>query len=104
LITGSEEFREVRNTAIELRLRDAHQREMLNELQETTFENWAKKESFALAMTVVYREGKLSGSSAKFSAPALPADYSKAVKPIAERRGVLAGYRIASLLQEALKP
>ena len=33
-------------------------------------------------------------------APVLPADYAAAVQPVAERRAVLAGYRIAEVLRK----
>ena len=71
------------------------QRRMLREL--------AKVESFELAKTVVHRNGTLRGGTGEFSAVELPADYTKTGKALAERRGVLAGYRIAEKLKAALK-
>jgi hypothetical protein len=56
-----------------------------------------------LARELVYRNGKLDGSQNRNEAPTLPADYAKTVQPIAERRAVLAGYRLAVVLQKALE-
>ena len=103
LIIGSDSFRDVRNKAIELRLRKEFAKTELQELSETSFENWAKVESLELAKTIVYRNGKLQGGSGELSAVVLPDDYPQVTKPIAERRGVLAGYRIAEVLRETLK-
>ena len=103
LITGSDDFRDVRNKAIELRLRKEFAKPELTELSETSFENWAKVESFELAKSVVYRNGKLEGGSGELSATVLPDDYPQVTKPVAERRGVLAGHRIAQVLRDALK-
>jgi hypothetical protein len=71
-------------------------------LKATKFETWANPESHELAKTVVYRNGKLAGGTAEFSAVPLPDDYAKEAKAVAERRGVLAGYRIAGVLKDAL--
>lgn len=103
LITGSTDFRDVKNLATELRLRPEFARDKLTELAEESFENWAKVESFELAKTVVHRNGTLKGGTGEFSAVELPADYTKTGKALAERRGVLAGYRIAEKLKAALK-
>lgn len=73
----------------------------LTELSETQFDNWAKPESFEIAKEFAYRNGTLSGSPDKDSAEVLPADYASSVKGVAERRAVLAGYRIADLLQQS---
>ncbi len=100
LIIGSESFQDVRNAAVELRNRKEHAKEELTELKVTDFEQWAAKESLELAKTQVYREGKLQGSTKKNTAPVLPADYAKTVQPIAERRAVLAGYRLAAVLRK----
>jgi hypothetical protein len=103
LITGSTDFRDVKNLAAELRLRPEFARDKLTELAEESFENWAKVESFELAKSVVHRNGTLKGGTGEFSAVELPADYTKTGKALAERRGVLAGYRIAEKLKAALK-
>ncbi len=100
LIIGSEGFQNVRNAATELRNRKEHAKEKLTELAVTDFQQWAAKESLELAKTAVYREGKLTGSTKRNLAPVLPADYAKTVQPIAERRAVLVGYRLAAVLRK----
>jgi S1/P1 Nuclease len=102
LITTTDTFRSARNIAIELRLRADHDPEELTELIETSFENWAKIEGVALAKKTVYRDGKLKGGSGELSAELLPEGYARDVKPIAERRVVLSGYRLAAILKKAL--
>jgi hypothetical protein len=100
LIQGSERFQNVRNRATELRLRPNHAREQLPELAETQFTQWAKAESVALATTQVYRNGQLRGSRDRENGEVLPGDYIATVKPLAERRMVLAGYRLADVLTQ----
>jgi hypothetical protein len=101
LILGSSKFRSVRNKAIALRLRPGHARTQFPELAETQFPEWAKAESFALAKTQGYRNGTLQGSADETNGVVLPADYASTTKPIAERRMVLAGYRLADVLKQA---
>jgi hypothetical protein len=103
LIIGSAGFQDVRNKATALRLRKEFAKEKLTELAVADFQQWAVKESFPLAKEAVYRDGKLEGSPTKAEAPTLPADYAKTVQPIAERRAVLAGYRLAAVLRKALE-
>lgn len=102
LILGSERHQSVRNRAIELRNRPELAEGKLHELSEQDFEKWAKSESLKLAEVEAYREGKLPGSADKNSAPSLPGNYVTSVKPIAERRVVLAGYRLANVLKQAI--
>jgi hypothetical protein len=101
LILGSEEFQSVRNTAV--KIRRMYPRGMLSELATTPtqsdFRVWAEAESFFLAKTKVYLDGRLAGSPQRDDAPALPADYARSVKPVAERRLALAAYRLADLLR-----
>jgi S1/P1 Nuclease/Metal binding domain of Ada len=100
LILGSERFQSVRNRATALRLQPEHARAQLPELQETSLEQWARQESFSLATAQAYRNGQLQGSNDKEHGEVLPADYIATVKPLAERRVVLAGYRLADVLTE----
>ncbi|HZZ82746.1 MAG TPA: S1/P1 nuclease [Gemmataceae bacterium] len=102
LITGSEGFQTVRNKATELRNRQEFAKDKLTELAVTEFQQWAAKESLELAKKYVYLDGKLEGSPKLGAATALPADYAKTVQPIAERRAVLAGYRLAAVLRKQL--
>ncbi len=103
LIIGSEGFQDVRNTAIELRNRKEHAKEKLTELTVIDFQQWAAKESLELAKKYAYRDGKLEGSPKRNGAPLLPADYAKTVQPVAERRALLAGYRLAAVLQKKVE-
>jgi len=100
LILGSERFQNVRNTATALRLQRTHARTQLPELTETRFEGWARQESFGLAKEQAYRNGQLRGSKDQQNGDVLPADYIATVKPLAERRIVLAGYRLADVLTQ----
>jgi S1/P1 Nuclease len=100
LILGSERFQSVRNRATELRLQPHHARHQLPELAETQFAQWARQESFRLATEHAYRNGMLQGSTDDNNGVVLPADYVRTTKPLAERRLVLAGYRLADVLAE----
>jgi S1/P1 nuclease len=103
LLLSSEGFQNVKNYAIELRNRKEFARDQLTELANASFQDWATKESFAIAREAVYRNGKLQGASDRNKAPVLPDDYAKTAQPIAERRAVLAGYRLAALLKKTLQ-
>jgi hypothetical protein len=63
---------------------------------------WARQESYEIAARWVYREGTLAGSPEPARAPVLPPDYARGAKAQAERRLVLAGYRLADLLASLL--
>jgi hypothetical protein len=103
LITNESQYRENKNVTVELLARPEHAREkMADEMKNRDIETWIE-ESFELAKTVAYNyDGKLlAGSRQQSQAPLLPAGYTKAVKPVAERRAVLAGYRLAAVLKAA---
>lgn len=100
LIIGSNRFQDTRNRATELRLRPQFQRSKLTELARSDFETWAVKESYLLASKQAYWNGDLAGSSLRTDAPVLPPEYVSNAKAVAERRIVLAGYRLANLLRE----
>src|SRR5262249_12890343 len=100
LLLGSERFQNVRNTATALRLKRTHARAQLPELTETRFAGWARQESFGLAKEHAYRNGQLQGSKDQQNGEALPTDYITTAKPLAERRIVLAGYRLADVLTQ----
>lgn len=99
LIIGSRRFQSARNRAIELRSRPEHQRDELPELAAAQFEEWIE-ESYTLSVEQVYQNGTLNGSTDREDGIALPLDYATTAKPTAERRIVLAGYRLADWLQE----
>ncbi|HMP02144.1 MAG TPA: S1/P1 nuclease [Gemmatales bacterium] len=102
LIIGTDRFQNTRNLAIELRLRPDFQRPKLTELAETSFDLWASRESFALAVNEAYRDGTLVGGTSRSDAPVLPEDYPSRAKSAAERRIILAGYRLAAVLHELM--
>jgi S1/P1 Nuclease len=102
LLLGSENTREARNLASKLLSRPEFARDRLSELKEPAFEKWAKSESFPLAKEIVYQGGKMQGNPDPESAPILPEGYTTRAKEVAERRIVLAGYRIADLLRQTL--
>jgi S1/P1 Nuclease len=97
LILGSDRFQSVRNQAISLRQNADYERGNLPELAETSFEKWSKVESYKLAPQVY--ENLQSGT--KTDGKALPDGYADTAKTIAERRLVLAGYRLADYLKAA---
>lgn len=95
LIQGSERTQAVNNRATELWV--AYNRRKLVELTSKQFTQWAK-ESYNVAVKYAYRNGTIKGGASKDDGVALPADYIQINKPIAERRVVLAGYRLADML------
>src|SRR5215813_4068944 len=105
VITSSSNLTRLRNDATALRSRQEFQRSQLTELASSNFESWAK-ESFEIATKIAYRNGGLIGAprggnkdcSMVTTAPVLPAGYVSIAKRIADRRIILAGYRLADLL------
>lgn len=105
MITSSSNLTRLRNEATALRNRQEFQRSQLTELASTDFELWAK-ESFEIATKIAYRNGGLIGSprdgnkdcSTVAAAPVLHAGYVSSAGRIADRRMILAGYRLADLL------
>jgi S1/P1 Nuclease len=95
----------LQNEATALRNRDEFQRSQLTKLTSTDFEWWAK-ESFEIARTFAYQNGRLSGSpkggnkdcAMVTAAPVLPVGYVVSARRIADGRMILAGYRLADLL------
>lgn len=57
-----------------------------------------ERESWDLAKTVAYRDGKLASSPDKAKAPVLPPGYIAQMNKIADRRVAQAGYRLADVL------
>lgn len=110
VITSSQNFTRLRNEATALRSRQEFQRGQLTELASSGFEMWAK-ESFEIATKIAYRNGGRIGMprggnkdcTLVTAAPVLPVGYVVSASRIADRRIVLAGYRLADLLTRALK-
>jgi hypothetical protein len=70
--------------------------------KDTTPKDWSL-ESRQLAIDKGYLRGELQGATNAAEAPALPADYTKNAKQVAERQGALAGYRLADEIQKYLR-
>jgi S1/P1 Nuclease len=96
---------QIRLVACVGRNRQEFQRSQLTELANTDFESWAK-ESFEIAVKIAYLNGKLIGTprggakdcAVVAAAPVLPAGYVVSASRIADRRMILAGYRLADVL------
>jgi S1/P1 Nuclease len=106
VITSSSNLTRLRNEATALRNRQEFQRSLLTELANSDFESWAK-ESFEIATKIAYRNGGLIGiprvgnmdcTMVPAAAPVLPVGYIVSASRIADRRMILAGYRLADLL------
>jgi len=69
---------------------------------DTTPKVWSL-ESRQLAIEKGYLDGALVGSTQAGSAPPLPDGYVTAAKSVAERQGVVAGYRLAAEIERNLK-
>jgi S1/P1 nuclease len=108
VITSSQNLTRLRNDATALRNRQEFQRSQLTELASTDFEAWAK-ESYEIATKIAYRNGGRIGipkagnkdCSMVAAAPVLPAGYVVSASRIADRRVILAGYRLTDLLTRA---
>ena len=105
VITSSSNLARLRNEATALRNRQEFQRSQLTELANADFESWAK-ESYEIATKIVYRNGGRIGipkagamdCAMVVAAPVLPVGYIVSASRIADRRMILAGYRLADLL------
>jgi hypothetical protein len=107
VITSSTNLTRLRNDATALRNRQEFQRSQLTELASTDFGSWAK-ESFEIATKIAYRnDGRIGipkggnlDCTAVAAVPPLPVGgYVVAARRIADRRMILAGYRLADLLR-----
>jgi len=100
LVIGSDRFSDVLRKAVELRYRPSLTPQALaRQTAQIDFEAWAA-EGAQLAIEHVYREGTLT-SGAREQGVILPDDYIAVVRPLAEARAVLAGYRLARLLSDS---
>ena len=109
VITSSSNLTRLRNEATALRDRQGFQRSQLTELGNTGFESWGK-ESFEIATKIAYRnDGRLGSPKGGNkdcrdvqAAPVLPVGYVASARRIADRRLILAGYRLADLLTRVM--
>lgn len=99
-VGSSKRYQTVSNRATRLRLNPEFSRDNLPELAETEFNNWAEVESFELAKEVAYQGGTLEGSNDRDDGAVLPLDYIDKAKTVAQKQVVLAGYRLADLLEQ----
>jgi hypothetical protein len=103
LVQGSDKIQDARNRATELRLRPEFRKKKLKELSDRKFNDWVMVESSRFGKEVAYRNGALKGSSDKTAGVELPSDYLPKANAVAERRLVLASYRLSDVLAQAVK-
>ncbi|MBM3461163.1 MAG: S1/P1 nuclease [Armatimonadetes bacterium] len=97
VVIGTERFSQVRNEAGALRA--SLKRGAFAQLRcATTPHEWAREESYRLAVRDAYRHGAIQGSTDAEHATPLPIGYGKAAKAVARRQLVLSAYRLADLL------
>jgi hypothetical protein len=99
-IIKKDQFDLVRARARTLLARNDLKRTQLSELAETSFVKWASVESFNAAKNFGYLSGALKGSTDQGDGEVLPGTYADQARMVAERRAVLAGYRLADLLSQ----
>ena len=80
------------------KIESLHERAASTKPVESRPEKWVHQ-SFDLAVSMVYRKGKLKISTDKNQGTPLPPDYHDAAERLAERRAALAGYRLADFLR-----
>ena len=101
LVLENEDLDAAISRASELQKRPAFARSQLTELDlESSFEKW-RDASVKLAVDVVYCNGKMTGSPSKESAPVLSEDYILTAKATGERQIVLAGLRMADVMERS---
>jgi hypothetical protein len=107
VITSSSNLTRLRNEATALRNREEFKRRQLTELANTNFESWAwAKESYEIATKIAYRNAGQTGSPRASnkdlhdvrSGSGASVGYVVSASRIADRRIMLAGYRLADLL------
>ena len=110
MITSSSDLTRLRNAATEMRNSTGFAKSQLSELGNTDFESWAK-ESFEIATKIAYRnDGRIGTPKAGSmdctmvaAAPVLPVGYVVSASWIADRRMILAGYRLADFLMRVAR-
>ena len=81
-------------------LESANPRRSLRELSGSgKLDTWTKMESFHLAVSTAYRNGKLKAGADRNQGAPLPRDYHTVAERTAERRVALAGYRLTDFLK-----
>jgi len=64
---------------------------------------WATQESYPLAMQYVYGLANQAFGTTSTEAPSMTQEHARKIEDVAQRRVVVAGYRIADLLQDAFR-
>jgi hypothetical protein len=101
-VLGSSDPQAARNEAAKLRA--AYPRSAMTAMQDrpyvnaSSFENWGRRESALLAVSVAYDGGKLLKSPKDDAAYQLSPEYIANAKGVADRQAALAGYRLAEVL------
>ena len=70
----------------------------------SSFERWAREESYLLAVRVAYQGGTLAASYSEERAVVLSAAYMDWAKDLSLRRVILSGYRLADVLTALFPP
>lgn len=96
MVIDSEHFRDIHDGYVSLI--DEYERNQLYNVNEGDQNEWVQ-ESFSIAKEEAYLEGALRGGTTLRTAQRLPNGYINNAKPIAKKRLVLAGYRLADLLE-----
>ena len=91
-------FADIRWAAQALLSQPAMQRATFPELANHSVTHWARYESYPAAVHRVYRDGTLQGGTSATTARPVPSGYMSTAHATADRRIVLAGYRLADLL------
>jgi hypothetical protein len=65
---------------------------------DTDFEDWAREESYPLAVKIAYQGGTLAVATSEDRAVVLSSAYLEAARDLSMRRVVLSGYRLADVL------
>src|SRR5262245_35316427 len=105
-ITSSSNTTRLRNEATALRNTPEFSKNQLGELALMDFESWAK-ESAEIATKFAYKNGAFVGTpkgnrqtcAEVVDAVVVPTGYAKIAGRIGDRRIILAGYRLASVLE-----
>ena len=100
LIITTQRFSSIRKRARDLLARGDLERSVFTELSEISFNRWGRSESLLLAKQDGYLFGHLEGSADEEDGEVLPDGYADRARAVAERRVVLAGYRLADILAQ----
>ena len=106
VIISSQNLSRLRNEATVLRNRQEFQRSQLTELGNTDFESWARRASRLQRSLLISAVGGLGAQEPGIgiaAAPMLPAGYVVNASRIADRRMILAAYRLAHLLRRVCR-